>query len=57
MYFKGIKFQRSLRFGCNLIPFPVDKRRRFNVCLTSHNCRIEVETTWYVYRVKVKHRL
>ena len=32
-------------------------RRRFNVCLTSHSRRVEVETTSYVYRVKVKHRL
>ena len=70
MHFKGIKFQRPLRFGYkprrfvetllmiqNLIVFPVDTRSRFNVCVTSHRRRMEVETTSYVCRIKVKHRL
>ena len=42
------------------IPFKesnVDTRCRFNVCLTLHSRQIDIETTSYVYRVKVKHRL
>ena len=43
---KGMKTKPMIQ---NLIPFPVDTWRRFNVCLTTHSRRIEVETTSYVY--------
>ena len=41
----------------DIIPFPVDTPRRFNVCLMSHSRRIDVETTSYVYSVKVKQTI
>ena len=41
----------------NLIPFPVDTRRGFDVGFAMRRRRIDVVTTSYVHRVKAKPRI